>query len=918
MVANAEPAAAQSSAQDQERADKIASAQSILRGAAATPGEIYGLAEWLKNVNEFGYARRLYARLRADGDYRGLAAMPAKVGQRHAICTYKDPDLPAGDRFSRALEILDEVDRLGPTRKERQESAGLRGAVYKRKWQVEGQRGDLERALAHYLKGHKMGPENDQGYTGINAAFVLDLLAREDAVAAKKTGTRPVVALEFRERARAIRSHLVTLLPRLLTAPETAGLEKYWFFHATLAEAHFGLGQFDEAIRAMRDYNTAVALAHDGPPLEKVPPWEFETALSQLASLADLQADLLGLLDKPEVARTAPDCRLRAKDTLRAYLGEFGQGLDRAVTGKIGLALSGGGFRASLFHIGVLAHLAERDVLRRVEVISCVSGGSIVGAHYYLEVQRLLEQKADHEIDQADYVEVVRRLERAFLDGVQTNIRCRVFGSVWANLRMFFQPGYSTTQRLGDLYEEKLYARVPDGRQGAPRYLPDLLVRPKGETDFKLKYDNWRRAAKVPILVLNATTLNTGHNWQFTASWMGEPPSTLDAEIEGNYRLRRMYHREAPRLADKWRGRWGRLLGYPDYQRFRLGHAVAASSCVPGLFDPLVLQDLFDGKTIRLVDGGVYDNQGAASLIEQDCNLMLVSDASGQMAAQDHPSSGRLGVPLRCFGVSMARVRQAEFQELDARRRSGLLKGLMFLHLQKDLDADPVDWRECQDPQDASDEARPAARRGVLTRYGIQKSVQALLSGIRTDLDSFTEVEAFALMTSGYFQARQASAQLEDLPDAVPPRQRWRFLDIEPALHPGPGFDDLTKQLQVGGLTPGKVWKLSPLLSVVGIAIVLAGLACLGWLAWKYWDVSLLTVKSLVTFLVVLAATAIAPHIVRIVRYGHTFRDWGLRCLLAAALAVGFKFHLAVFDPIFLKRGKAARLLALRPPAGTP
>ena len=35
--------------------------------------------------------------------------------------------------------------------------------------------------------------------------------------------------------------------------------------------------------------------------------------------------------------------------------------------GKVGLGLSGGGFRASLFHIGVLARLAELDILRHVE-----------------------------------------------------------------------------------------------------------------------------------------------------------------------------------------------------------------------------------------------------------------------------------------------------------------------------------------------------------------------------------------------------------------------------------------------------------------------------------------------------------------------------------------------------------------------
>ena len=60
------------------------------------------------------------------------------------------------------------------------------------------------------------------------------------------------------------------------------------------------------------------------------------------------------------------------------------------IRGKVGLALSGGGFRASLYHIGVLAKLAEPDLLRHVEYLSCVSGGSIIGAHFYLEVRKLL------------------------------------------------------------------------------------------------------------------------------------------------------------------------------------------------------------------------------------------------------------------------------------------------------------------------------------------------------------------------------------------------------------------------------------------------------------------------------------------------------------------------------------------------
>src|SRR5437868_15290628 len=88
-----------------------------------------------------------------------------------------------------------------------------------------------------------------------------------------------------------------------------------------------------------------------------------------------------------------------ATDDARAFkvlsplvTGEAARGL---LIGKVGLALSGGGFRAALFHAGVLARLAELDALRHVEVLSCVSGGSILGALYYLELRRELMKTPD-------------------------------------------------------------------------------------------------------------------------------------------------------------------------------------------------------------------------------------------------------------------------------------------------------------------------------------------------------------------------------------------------------------------------------------------------------------------------------------------------------------------------------------------
>ena len=50
---------------------------------------------------------------------------------------------------------------------------------------------------------------------------------------------------------------------------------------------------------------------------------------------------------------------------------------------NVGLALSGGGFRATVFHLGVLARLADENRLEQVTVLSTVSGGSLSGALFY-------------------------------------------------------------------------------------------------------------------------------------------------------------------------------------------------------------------------------------------------------------------------------------------------------------------------------------------------------------------------------------------------------------------------------------------------------------------------------------------------------------------------------------------------------
>ena len=137
---------------DEVRLANLDRAKTLLRQSTMSAKEAYDVAENLKDFNEFGYARKLFGRIRAARDYTGLENKRVKTGQRHALCTYKDATC-RGRSIPRALEILDEVDQLECKPFQRQEWLGLRGAVYKRMWQVEGQRKDLLRSLAYYLKG---------------------------------------------------------------------------------------------------------------------------------------------------------------------------------------------------------------------------------------------------------------------------------------------------------------------------------------------------------------------------------------------------------------------------------------------------------------------------------------------------------------------------------------------------------------------------------------------------------------------------------------------------------------------------------------------------------------------------------------------------------------------------------------------
>jgi len=842
-------------------------AHTIRRGAREDPAVTFAIARRLAARRYLDEARLLAQRLAA-----AKGSLPPHLTleliQKWALWTSQNPDAPDDSKHDEALALLESEMPAGEqlSQSTNPETLGIAGGTCKRLWMVDGQRRTLERALAFYERGARAGVAADSGYNAINAAFVLDLLARDEG----RDGD------DRRRRAEQLRTAVRDQLPSLADTPAWPGgpaRRSLPFFWETLAEAHFGLRDYPQATEHLRRaYEVRVA-----------EPWERETTARQFAALARLH--------DPDARSSGDFERSPAWSVLRdVYGGSAAAGAGSLFAGKLGLSLSGGGFRASLFHIGVLAALAERDLLRHVEALSCVSGGSILGAHYYLEVRQLLQSKADAEITRQDYIDLVERVARDFLAGVQQNLRVRIGTNLLANLRMLFQPGYTTTRRLAELYEECLYARIADDGE---RELRHLRIRPKGDEALAPKYDNWRRINKVPILILNATSLNTGHNWQFTTSWMGEPPSTIESRVDGNYRLRRLYiDSEAP----------------PAHRGIRIGAAAAASACVPGLFTPLELRELYPGITVRLVDGGVHDNQGMFGLLDQNCSVMIVSDASGQMSTDDAPADGPLGVLLRTVSLLQARVRVACFREIDARRKSGRLKGMLFLHLKRGLEVEARDWVDCGNPKELSP-ADLLQSHAALTDYRVIKRVQRLLAGVRTDLDSFSDLEAYALMTSGCNMVR---ATIDDAISgfAVDPRPHdWHFLHLADAMKDERRSKvELEGPLAVGALGMFRMFSLSPWLRALRAAALVGIVGLLGYalVMWRSMPVS--TLQGLFAAVALLLMTLLLGRIglgvvTRLVRYRKTLHQ----VLLGGALAsVGWVFlglHLKWFDRWFIDRG---------------
>ena len=225
---------------------------------------------------------------------------------------------------------------------------------------------------------------------------------------------------------------------------------------------------------------------------------------------------------------------------------------------RLGLALSGGGFRATLYHLGVVRFLRDAEILPKITHITTVSGGSILGAHLALNWKKYTGSPEEFEEVAEEVLQFIR------LDVRNRIVRRFPFaGAINRGRQLLRLPKSRRLSRPGLLekhYEQFLYGDI------ALSQLPEH-----------------------PQLHILATDLSEGCLGSFNRHGL-------------------LLQRRVPGRRDQ-------------FDRVHLGLAtvpiaVAASSAFPGFFPPMEITgwdvgaDEGEFKRHAFTDGGVYDNLG--------------------------------------------------------------------------------------------------------------------------------------------------------------------------------------------------------------------------------------------------------------------------------------------------------------------
>jgi NTE family protein len=284
---------------------------------------------------------------------------------------------------------------------------------------------------------------------------------------------------------------------------------------------------------------------------------------------------------------------------------------------KVGLCLSGGGYRAMLFHLGALWRLNQAKLLEGLDRVSSVSGGSITAATLGLHWRSLEWRDGVAENLEDLVVDPVRALADETID-----VSSVIEG---------FAPFTSVGRRVAHAYREHLFGRetlqaLPDNDRG-------------------------------PRFVICATNLESGTLFRFSRPYAAD------------YRVGRI-STPSIELADAVAAS---SAFPPILSPFEIDLREADWKTMPGnkLVDPQ-WRDKID-----LSDGGVYDNLGLETVWKR-CDTVLISDGGGQTADNSNPPNDWPRQILRVLQLIDNQVRSLRKRQAVGSFKLGLRNGTFW------------------------------------------------------------------------------------------------------------------------------------------------------------------------------------------------------------------------------------------------
>ncbi|MBS1694600.1 MAG: patatin-like phospholipase family protein [Actinobacteria bacterium] len=283
----------------------------------------------------------------------------------------------------------------------------------------------------------------------------------------------------------------------------------------------------------------------------------------------------------------------------------------------LALCLSGGGYRAMVFHVGVLWRLNEVGLLPELDHVSAVSGGSITAGALALCWSNLKWENNSAVNFGEELVEPILRMSGSTVD-------------VTAVLGGVLSFGDSVADRVAAAYRRHLFgdATLQD--------LPDA-----------------------PRFVFNATNLESGALMRFAKKYLGDhtvgrvmrPDLELAVAVAASSAFPPVLSPCTLDLRDRtWVTDTGNTLVTPGFR-----------------------------GVIRLTDGGVYDNLGLETAWKNYTSI-IVSDAGGRLAPDDEPATDPLRQTARVLKIVDSQVRALRkrqvIESFIAGARSGMYVGI--------------------------------------------------------------------------------------------------------------------------------------------------------------------------------------------------------------------------------------------------